>query len=170
MHGGDENNATIRSEVEGDPLLAAYDPSNPNYHVYGHDNLICDTGYAGCDPGAIQAQVRDGAVFPGQSRPLDVSKIDEVRLGFGLIRTGDYISHAASGDAYYNITKEGHTFFPGVVRRSVVVEGGRVYIRTIGVGIGDNRVLNFIAGHYFNAMDSYIRSGTGYSAVLNKPY
>ncbi|CAH9067620.1 hypothetical protein PSECIP111854_04154 [Pseudoalteromonas sp. CIP111854] len=60
-----------------------------------------------------------------------------------------------------NITRPGHIFEHGYVIRSVVLRNGKVYIRTYGEGVNNNRVkamLNGVAGRGgFKYLDNRIR-------------
>jgi hypothetical protein len=56
-----------------------------------------------------------------------------------------------------NITTPDHVLYPGTVERSVVVEGNKVFIRTVGVGTGPMAGLNVLgASTLWGAQDSLI--------------
>ena len=132
----------------------AYDPNDPNYHHYVHDDIICPPGK--CTPqAAFDGLLRYAA--PGQKGVSYTGKEVEVTIGGESAGKITQVVDKASLSVT-NFTEKGHIFDPGYVTRSVVVEKGFVMVRTVGEGTGPHPLFNEgIAGPAWTYQDLQIK-------------
>ena len=116
-----------------------YDPNNPKYHHYIHDDILCYQSES-CTPGtAFQGLLRYAA--PGQTvAAYTGNKVDVIIGGISAGTVTQVVDQANL--TVYNITDPGHIFDPGYVARSIVVEKGFVMVQTIGEGTGNYPLFN----------------------------
>ncbi len=110
----------------------------PGPHVYVVLNQVGDSQ---CDADeALEGLLQHAA--PGQTNTASTGNIVTVP---GLGDVIQEVDHAAK--KVTNITTPNHALFPGTVERSVVVEGNKVYIRTVGIGTGPMAGLNVLGAN-----------------------
>jgi len=135
-----------------------YDPNDPSYHQYPNVSYICSIGG---DDGCSVAAVWDGLKLyaaPGQMGPAYTGNTVFV-AAFGLFPLGTIEQDVDDTNmSIVNATKPGNFIDPGYVDRSVVVNGGSIYIYTFGEGTGVLSGLNSYFGPaQFRSLDDQIR-------------
>jgi hypothetical protein len=125
--------------VNGSPLVTElmkeYPPDLPRHHRYEFKDFLCRLDEPGCTPQAAYDALRRHAV-PGTAQRHEPVLDDEpseatfVGVGGGKVRT----RVEPSSLSIVNITEPNHVFHRGFVQRQIVVEEGKVLIRTFGMG------------------------------------
>jgi hypothetical protein len=130
-----------------------------DWHEYGHRTWICGTTEVGCS----KETVFDGLLrnaYPGQPEGMIIP--DTGAPGTVIGGNPVWTSVDRENLSITNVTREGHDFCCGYVNRSVVEDGGNIYIDTYGSGSNRNIFwagMNWAAGHVgFTARDMAIRS------------
>lgn len=112
-----------------------YGRHRPNYHRYEFKDALCDLGAPGCSVEAAYSALLRHAV-PGGPAPgvpiqhEEVSPVSFKRIPGGRVQTFT----DAGGRSIINRTLLGHRFHDGYVQRQIVVENGKIYVRTFGEG------------------------------------
>jgi hypothetical protein len=112
----------------------------PSGHVYGHLDLICDVGAAGCSVDSVFNGVRR---FPAPgadgSARVETGMITNVSIP-GMVLGTDHVLHEVNPSArrVFNFTLGDHVLNPGWVSRTVFQVGTGVYVYTYGAGGGSN--------------------------------
>ncbi len=152
-----------RNAAANDLSTPRYDNSDPNYHYYDVEGTIC-TRDSVCTIDSVKLANRLHPA-PGtfsNTTPVVDAQISNAQLGYsGSADDFGPVVHSVSADGLTvtNTTLPGHRLHPGYVRRSVVVRGDTISIRTIGEGIGPMGDLNTrFAGPLWNGLvNSHVR-------------
>lgn len=105
---------------------------NLNYDSAPHIYVVTDQVSNNPADAALAWEALKQYAAPGQSGPAYSGKVVSVPA------LGNVVQQVREGSmTVVNSTMEGHLLYPGFVERSVIVEGGRIYIQTRGMGTGN---------------------------------
>lgn len=112
-----------------------YGPNRPNYHRYEFKDPLCDLGTPGCSVEAAYDASLLHAVpgGPPSGKPIQHEQVSSASfkgVPGGRVQT---FTDPGSG-SIVNRTLLDHQFHDGYVQRQIVVENGKVYVRTFGEG------------------------------------
>lgn len=113
-----------------------YGPHRPNYHRYEFKDALCDLGTPGCSVEAAYDALLRHAV-PGGPAPGVPIKHEQVSpVSFKGVVPGGRVQTFTERDSnsIINRTLMDHQFRDGYVQRQIVVENGKIYVRTFGEG------------------------------------
>ncbi len=112
-----------------------YSKYDPMYHRYNIKTGICQVGTPGCNLNNVTKSLKRNAA-PGQlpGRTLHSGAKTAIQVG---IFSGGHVTHIVQDDIMrvVNVTDSDHIFYNGLVIRSVVQEGGTIYISSFGEGV-----------------------------------
>lgn len=149
-------------------LRKDYSSLHPNYHRYEFKDALCDLGTQGCSVEAAYDALLRHAVpgGPAPGVPIENEKVSPA--SFKKIPGGHVQTFLEPGSrSIINRTMPNHNFHDGFAQRQIVVEDGKIYIRTFGEGInttGDRALANRIM-----AKAAFEDSTATIRAALNPP-
>lgn len=138
--------------------MSGWDSDHPNYHWYGILSELCTVGDSGCGFGMTAPLVGPASVpftlwysGPGAYN---------LPLGLPTWARGDPIIHRnPERGIWLNFTEPGHRYYPGSVGHALYESGGKLWLYTLGVGVGANPTQNVSRGQWiFGAMHRNVRS------------
>lgn len=124
------NGSAIVSE-----LRKQYGQHRPNYHSYEFKDPLCDLGAPGCTVEAAYEVLKRHAVpgGPAPGVPVEHGQVSSVSFkGMPGGRVETLLDQDSS--SIVNRTQPDHPLSDGYVQRQIVVENGKVYLRTFGEG------------------------------------
>lgn len=149
-------------------LRKHYLPNHPNYHRYEFRDALCDLGTPGCSVEAAYDALLRYAVpgGPAPGVPMEDEKVSSASFK-GI--PGGHVQTLVERESrsIINRTMPNHNFHDGFAQRQIVVEDGKIYIRTFGEGInttGDRAIANRIM-----AKAAFEDSTAAIRAALNPP-
>ena len=146
------------AQETGEKKLASYlsgwDEHNPNYHRYPiGPTELCTIGEMGCS-------FNMGApIVASNSVPVSAFYFGEgaYNLPFGLRVDPIWHSTPASG-VWINDTRFGHRYHPGRVGHALYESSGKLWLYTVGIGVGPNPANNVLWGNrLFGGMHLNVR-------------
>lgn len=116
-------------------LRQQYGKHRPNYHRYEFKDALCDLGTPGCSVEAAYNALLRHAVpgGPAPGVPIQHEKVSPAsfkRIPGGRVQTFT----DADSRSIINRTLPDHRFHDGYVQRQIVMENGKIYVRTFGEG------------------------------------
>lgn len=124
------NGSAIVSE-----LRKQYGQHRPNYHRYEFKDPLCDLGSPGCSVEAAYEALKRHAVpgGPAPDVPVEHGQVSSASFkGMPGGRVETLLDQESS--SIVNRTQPDHPLSDGYVQRQIVVENGKVYLRTFGEG------------------------------------
>lgn len=121
-----------------------YDESHPFYHYYEHETIIASVDHL---DEATKEHIQDLA-FDGLTRfaapGADGSPVSDGEIA--SIGLGGSVTHFVDEDnlRVTNVTMDGHVFEDGEVERLIVEEDGFIKIKSIGQGINESALQEFL--------------------------
>jgi hypothetical protein len=117
-------------------LRRQYGQHRPNYHRYEFKDPLCDLGAPGCTIEAAYDALKRHAVPGGPAPGVPVQHGQVSSISFKDAIPGGRVETLLDDDSrsIVNRTQPGHPFSDGYVQRQIVVENGKVYLRTFGEG------------------------------------
>lgn len=113
-----------------------YGQHRPNYHRFEFKDALCELGTPGCSVeaayGALLRHALPGGEAPGV--PIQHEQVSQVSLK-GLVPGGRVQTFLdRDGGSIVHRTMPDHLFRDGYLQRQIVVENGKIYVRTFGEG------------------------------------
>lgn len=148
------NGAVQAGETLLSPYVSSYDTNHPNFHRYAiGPTELCDVGPA------CSFDVAAGVVGT-ESVPVNFiySGPGRYNLPFGLGTDPIFHFHPEPG-VWLNVTDVGHRYDLGSVAHGLYESGGKLYLYTLGVGVGQFPLENERVGRLlFGAMHLTVRN------------
>ena len=140
-----------------------YDKDDPYYHSYNLRNEVCSTSVSSCTIDNVNDSLKKNAA-PGSDGVNPVTENKPSTIEFMGIRGGTvYHRVDDENNRIINITQEDHVFYNGIAIRSVVEEGGRIYINTFGEGV--NRPQSELLPNRVSWALNYATAGPGFHSL-----
>lgn len=127
--------AGCRTSVDCGGNGNGYDQKDPLYHRYTVNSGICNDGTPGCTVENVATSVKKNAA-PGSDGVTSLKDGDKTAIVFMGVG-GGHVTHIVDdkNKRVLNITDSDHVFYNGLVIRSVVKDGGTVYVSSFGEGV-----------------------------------
>lgn len=151
-----------------DETRKLYSRDRPNYHRFEFKDDLCDLGTPGCSVEAAYEALLRHAV-PGGARwgvPIQHGQVSPVSfkgIPGGRVQT----SVDPESNSVIHHTVQGHMFHDGYLQRQIVVENGKVYVRTSGEG--NNMGPQFAAANNLMSRSVFEDSTAKIRAALQSP-
>jgi hypothetical protein len=154
------NGSTIVSE-----LRKGYGQHRPFYHRYEFKDPLCDLGTPGCSVEAAYEALKRYAVPGGPPREVAIEHKQISPVSFRGVPGGHVQTLVdPASNSIINRTLPGHPFDDGFAQRQIVVENGKVYLRTFGEG--NNTSLEKASANMIMAKPAFAESTANIQAAL----
>lgn len=150
-------------------LRKDYSQHHPSYHRYEFRDVLCDLGAQGCSVEAAYEALLRHAVPGGLASGVPIENGQMSPVSFKGVIPGGHIQTFVEPESrsIINRTLPNHPFHNGFVQRQIVVENGKVYVRTFGEGI--NGTPDKATANRIMAKSAFEDSTAGIRATLFPP-
>ena len=147
--------ANLENALQSLRIRLNVDPRNSTFHRFFVVTEICSVAIEVCSSESVFIALRRFPAPAHDPRNI-VNSRDTTSIAFGLGPVTHFVDDSTL--SVINITEPGHIFYPGFTHRSVIVSGGKVYVLTVGEGVGRFKDLNEVVGPaLFEDLDYRIR-------------